>query len=196
MKKPPVEVERVCTSPSHLPPRTGPELAVVGRSNVGKSTLLNALLNSPGLLRTSRTPGRTQAVIFVRVGEKGYVVDLPGYGYAKVPMGVRRSWAGLVNGYLESRSGQAALLLIDVRREPGEDERQLMEWFRRYEWTVRVVLTKSDKLPRGKRTEAARNAAKALGLETGREPILFSAVTGEGLKALRAIVEKSMESRT
>ncbi|MGC8762524.1 MAG: ribosome biogenesis GTP-binding protein YihA/YsxC [Acidobacteriota bacterium] len=196
MKTPVVEVERVCTAPSQLPPRKGPEVAVVGRSNVGKSTLVNALLNRPGLLRTSRTPGRTQAVIFVRVGEKGYVVDLPGYGYAKVPESVRRSWAGLVNGYLESRRGQTALLLVDVRREPGEDERQLMEWFRRYEWTVQVVLTKSDKLPRGKRTAAERNAAKALGLETGREPLLFSAVTGEGLKALRAIVERSMEPRT
>lgn len=196
MKTPVVEVERVCTAPSHLPPRTGPEVAVVGRSNVGKSTLVNALFGRADLLRTSRTPGRTQAVIFVRVGERGHVVDLPGYGFAKVPLAVRRSWAGLVNGYLESRRGQTALLLIDVRREPGEDERQLMAWFRRYEWTVRVVLTKSDKLPRGKRAQAAKAAAKSLGLETGMEPLLFSAVTGEGLKALRAIVERSMEPRT
>ncbi len=188
-----VELDRVCTAPKQLPPRSLPELAVIGRSNVGKSSLINALLGRSGFMRVSRTPGRTQAILFVRVGELGYVVDLPGYGYARAPAGVRRSWAALVNGYMESRGGSAALLLLDVRREPGEGEHQLMEWFRRFGWEVRVVLTKADKLPRGRRAAAVSAASKALGLSSETPPLLFSSLTGEGLPALRKLVERSME---
>jgi len=189
-----VELERVCTAPKQLPPRSLPELAVIGRSNVGKSSLINSLLGRPGFMRVSRTPGRTQAILFVKVGDLGYVVDLPGYGYAKAPEGVRRSWAALVNGYMESRGGSAALLLVDVRRDPGQGEHQLMDWFRRYGWEVRVVLTKADKLPRGRRAAAAAATARALGLSPDTPPLLFSSLTGEGLPALRKLVERSMES--
>ncbi len=188
-----VKIERVCVSTEQLPRPGLPEVSVIGRSNVGKSTLINRVLGVGKILRVSRTPGRTQAVIFVDVNGSGYLVDLPGYGYAKVPLAVKRSWRSLVETYLARRAVGMGVLLVDIRRDAEEEEKRMVEWFRYYGRPFSVVMTKADKLPRGRWKARARVLAGELLLEGNEEPIPFSAVTGEGVKTLRLIVKKSME---
>jgi GTP-binding protein len=186
-------LEKVCATPAQLPAAGPPEVAVIGRSNVGKSTLINAVLGQRGFMRVSNTPGRTQAVFFVGMGGKGFLVDLPGYGFAKAPEAVRRSWGGLVEAYLRRQAPGPALLLIDIRREPGEGDLKMARWFRHYGRPFQVVLTKADKVSRGQWRPRAAAISRELELEEGLGPIPFSAVTGEGVRTLRIFIEKSME---
>jgi GTP-binding protein len=168
-------------------------VAVIGRSNVGKSSLINAVLGQRGLMRVSNTPGRTQAVFFVGLDGKGFLVDLPGYGFAKAPESVRRTWGALVEAYLKRQAPGPALLLVDMRREPNEGDMQMARWFRHYGRPFQVVLTKADKVSRGQWKPRATKVAQGLGLEADQRPLPFSAVTGEGVKALRNLIEKTME---
>lgn len=126
-----------------------PEIAVAGRSNVGKSSLLNHLLHSKGLAKTSSTPGKTQALNFFQVGESLVFVDLPGYGFASVPLAVRKKWGPMVQTYLEGRETlKLLLLLFDIRRTPNEEDLQLLEWANYYQKPVILILTKVDKVTR------------------------------------------------
>ncbi len=157
------------------------EIAIVGRSNVGKSSLLNALAGKRGLARTSRTPGRTQAINFFTLGETMALVDLPGYGYAKMPQALATRIASAMREFLEARKNLAALiLLIDSRRGPQQEEVDLAEAAKARNLVLFVVATKIDKL---KRSERASALAKMRALEI--EPILCSAETGEGIDLLR-----------
>ena len=154
-----------------------PELAFAGRSNVGKSSLLNALGGVPGLARTSNTPGRTRLVNWFRVdppkGRAVAFVDLPGYGYAKVSKSERAAWQPLVEAYLERREVlRSVLVLVDARRGAEEEEKELLDYLARAEVPAQVVLTKADKLAKAKRKPAAAAVRRDLGL--ARDPLLAS----------------------
>lgn len=169
--------------PEQFPPETLPELAVVGRSNVGKSSLINALTGQSNLARTSRTPGRTRLVNWFEVNGKFLLVDLPGYGYAEVSRDMRESWRPLIEKYLADRKTLAGvLLLIDVRRGPGDEELDFVPWLEARDVPIVVALTKADKLPKNKRMLEVTKAKKTLGLK--RDPHAVSAQTGDGLDGL------------
>ena len=133
-----------------FPAETLPEIAFAGRSNVGKSTLINSLLNRKKLVKTSATPGKTQLINFFKVNDKFYFVDLPGYGYAKVPESVRRKWQNLVEAYLSERKTlRNVVLIIDSRHNPTSQDRQLLEWLKYFQRPSLIVASKIDKLKRG-----------------------------------------------
>ncbi len=183
-------------------PRDGfPEIAFMGRSNVGKSSLLNALLGVKGLARTSKSPGRTQAIHFYRVNDRLYFVDLPGYGYAKVPREMRAAWQQLVESYLQGASRpDLAVQLVDARHEPTDLDGELLEWLGARGIRHQIVLTKADKLSRSERARALQRAAGWLGGSAG-EPggdaamkvLAVSAVTGDGLPQLWKIIDDVLE---
>ena len=180
-------------------PRDGfPEIAFMGRSNVGKSSLLNRLLGTHGLARTSKTPGRTRAINFFCVNDRLYFVDLPGYGYARVPEPMRRQWKGLVEAYLEDPGRlDLAIQLVDARHDPTDLDLELTGWLRSRGLAHRVVFTKADKLSGNQRARALERGARALGLPPGDRPLFVSAVTGDGLPALwRAIDDACTAHRT
>jgi GTP-binding protein len=171
--------------PADFPPPTLPEVAVVGRSNVGKSSLINALVGRDGLARTSRTPGRTRLVNWFEIGSRPpfFLVDLPGYGYAEVSQAVRESWRPLIETYLEQRASLAGvLLLIDIRRNVQDEELDFVPWLAAKETPLVVALTKADKLPKNKRALEAARARKLLGLR--RDPVCVSTLAGEGIEPL------------
>ena len=133
-----------------FPAATLPEIAFAGRSNVGKSTLINSLLSRKKLVKTSGTPGKTQLINFFKVNDQFYFVDLPGYGYAKVPESVRRKWQTLVEAYLSERETlRNVVLIIDCRHNPTVQDRQLLEWLGYYQRPSLIVASKIDKLKRG-----------------------------------------------
>ena len=172
----------VCSAvtPEQYPPDDLPEVAFAGRSNVGKSSLINKILNRKKLVRTSKTPGRTQLLNFFEINELWRFVDLPGYGYAKVPKEVQKRWRPMVENYLTTRVNLRGMVwLLDIRREVSKEDLTLWDWLRTEELTVIVVITKADKLSKNKRNKQAAAIAKSLGRKT-RELIQFSAISGEG----------------
>jgi GTP-binding protein len=181
--------------PSDFPPPSWPEVAVVGRSNVGKSSLLNALVGQPGLARTSRTPGRTRLVNWFAIDERFHLVDLPGYGYAAVNKSTREGWRPLIEGYLSERKSLAGvLLLIDIRRGVQDEELDFVPWLAQREMPVVVALTKADKLAKHKRMLEVTRAKQALGLR--RDPLAVSATSHEGIDPLwRAVTQLTKPPR-
>lgn len=164
-----------------------PEIAVAGRSNVGKSSLINCLLRRRGLARASKAPGRTQLLNFFLVNQEFYLVDLPGYGYAKVPDSVRRAWGPMVEEYLAAAPDlRGVILLIDARQGVTEKDLQMKGFLDDLSLDCLLVLTKIDKLRRTARDAQIRDAAGALGLGDPRQIIAFSAKSGEGREALLA----------
>jgi GTP-binding protein len=158
---------------------------MVGRSNVGKSSLINAVLKRKAVARVSQTPGKTQAIHFYLVNERFHIVDLPGYGYAKVAKSMQQSWRELVRGYLENADAlRLIFLLLDVRHEPGEHDMQMHEWTRATTIDERIVLTKSDKLSNAQLAKQRAAIAKELELPV-TDLIAFSAVTKKGIDEVR-----------
>ena len=167
---------------SDFPRDKYPEIAFCGRSNSGKSSLLNALTNSQGLARTSSSPGRTQLINFFLIDGQTYYVDLPGYGYAKVPKGIRDTWGEMVEGYLRNRDPlKLAIMLVDSRIPPTDSDLVMKEWLDHFGIPSLVVLTKSDKISRNETNNALRKCAQTL---QSKEIIAFSAVTGFGKEAI------------
>ncbi|MGH7570254.1 MAG: ribosome biogenesis GTP-binding protein YihA/YsxC [Gemmatimonadota bacterium] len=171
------------------------EIAFTGRSNVGKSSLLNTLLRRKNFARTSRTPGRTRAIHYYRVGDRCYFVDLPGYGYAAVPEAVKRGWSPMIEEYLEVSPRLVGILsLIDGRRLPTPLDRRMIAWLAERGLPTLVVLTKADKVPRARRPAQLHETAGSLGLD--RDQVLwFSAHTGEGRDAVLGAAEDLLEDR-
>jgi len=158
-----------------------PEIAFAGRSNVGKSSLINVLVNRKKLARTSSTPGRTQSINFFRFGETLYLVDLPGYGFARVPVKVRQSWRQMVETYLEHRETlKAVVVILDIRRDPAAGDIDLLHWLNHYQIAPIIVLTKADKLSRQQARQRAGLIAGGLAGMSPAEPIVFSAKTRQG----------------
>lgn len=173
-----------------LPAPELPEIAFAGRSNVGKSSLINKLLNRRGIAKTSATPGRTQSINFILVNRALYLVDLPGYGYAKVPLEVKKHWGKLINGYLEQRSCLKLLVLIvDARRRGTEDEKLFVQWLERQNIAWVLVLTKTDKLKNAERARSRRHWREFLG---AREPVEFSSASGEGRDRLWSAINAAL----
>lgn len=174
-----------------LPPQDVPELAFAGRSNVGKSSAINALANRRRLAFVSKTPGRTQTINFFDLGGRGRLVDLPGYGYARVPQSVRAQWDALVGGYLGSRRSLAAVVvLMDARRPFTPHDEHLLEWLRPSGRRRLVLLSKCDKLTRGERAGQLRKArARLEAADPGARLLLFSSLSGEGVDEARALLE-------
>ncbi len=166
----------------------------MGRSNVGKSSLINALLGIKGLARVSRTPGKTQQINFFEVDRSFILADLPGYGFAQVPEAVRRGWGPLVEAYLGSRKAlRLVVFLLDFRRIPSPQDLQLRSWLTGRPFPVRFVLTKADKLSRGQRGVQARKIAESLGI--GVEHLTYcSAITREGTRELWAILRNALDN--
>jgi GTP-binding protein len=182
-------------SPEQFPRDGLPEVAFLGRSNVGKSSLLNALVGSPALARVSSEPGRTRLVNFFRVGDELYLADLPGYGYARVPETLRRGWERLVSAYLVGRAPLVlCLFLVDVRHPPSEGDRTLKRFLDEQGLRYAVAATKADKLGRGelarrRRDLAAELGAGALGLTT------VSATTRDGIDELWRTIRAATKER-
>jgi GTP-binding protein len=182
------------STPDRFPRDRAPQIAFMGRSNVGKSSLINRMLGTRGLARTSKTPGRTREIHFYRVNRKIDFVDLPGYGYARVPKPMREEWKGLVEAYLEGAPGpDLSVVLVDARHPPTGMDQELVDWLRSAGRPSRIALTKIDKLPRGRRAAAVAAAASALGTPPDALPIPVSAVTGDGIPALWRVVDAACE---
>lgn len=166
--------------PADYPPPSLPEIAFAGRSNVGKSSLINVLVERKGLVRTSSTPGRTQLINFFDVNGCLTLVDLPGYGYAKVPLEVKRQWGPMMERYLAGRETlQGVVLILDIRRVPADGDLQMLSWLRSYGRRPIIVLTKTDKLTKNERAKQLALIAKTL--EMPRDQLLlFSALNREG----------------
>jgi GTP-binding protein len=174
-----------------LPPAGVPELVFAGRSNVGKSSAINALANRRRLAFVSKTPGRTQTINFYDLGEHGRLVDLPGYGYARVPLVVRSQWDALISGYLKSRiSVAAAVVIMDARRPFAPQDVAMVEWLAPLGVRLLVLLSKCDKLSRAERRDALAAAHRGLAARDGSgEVLLFSSLTGEGVDQARRLLD-------
>jgi len=176
-----------------LPKPLLPELAFSGRSNVGKSSLINVLLNRKGFAKTSSTPGRTQSINFMEINSSVYFVDLPGYGYANVPLAVRKKWQPLIEGYLAQRTTLRLLVLLaDIRREPQEDEELFVAWLKQLDIPLLVVLTKIDKVKKNSQVTSLRQWQKRLDID--EKIVLFSAVTGEGKEKIWRYLDLSLRT--
>jgi GTP-binding protein len=170
-----------------------PEIAFCGRSNSGKSSLLNALTNSQGLARTSSSPGRTQLINFFLIDGQTYYVDLPGYGYAKVPKGIRDTWGEMVEGYLRNREPlKLAIMLVDSRIPPTDSDRTMKKWLDHFGIPNLVVLTKSDKISRNELTKAQKICAETL---QTKEIIAFSAITDFGKDAVLRKIRDAIDHK-
>lgn len=184
--------ERSAFGPQDEPKGRDPQVVFLGRSNVGKSSLINRLLGVKGLARTSSQPGRTQCVNFYRVNDRLWFVDLPGYGYARVPERVRRQWGPLVEGFLERRREEiaCAVLLVDSRRRPTEHDRLMAEWLDDREIDYLVAATKADKLS-GNDRQRARKGLKETWPD-GPPAMLVSSASGHGIKELWRGVDEAL----
>ena len=188
-------IEASAAKVADLPPPGPPEIAFLGRSNVGKSSLLNRLAGRKRLARTSATPGKTRLLHVYRIegdGRSLRLVDLPGYGWARVSKAERRRWRDLVEGYLGTRGSlRLAVLLQDLRRDPGEDEHELLEWLAQRGIPAVVAITKTDKLKPMRRKERLRALSQELGLPSARV-VATSAQTGDGIQDLWRALEASL----
>lgn len=179
--------------PAHYPDEKLPEIAFAGKSNVGKSSLINVLVHQKNLARTSNTPGRTQLINFFSVNEKYSLVDLPGYGFAKVPDEVRKKWRPMVESYLAVRTKlKLVILIIDARREPSQEDMDLAHWLINNQIPFLFVLTKIDKLSNNELNASLRRFREQSGLPDDIAPILFSARTGQGREAVWSEIEKAV----
>jgi GTP-binding protein len=175
--------------PAEIPPEAGPELAFAGRSNVGKSSAINALTKRKRLAFVSRTPGRTRTLNVYALGDAGRLIDLPGYGYASASQAVRAGWDELIGGYLAQRRSLAGVvILMDARRPLGALDREFLAWLRPVQAQRLVLLTKSDKLSRTERASTLAAVKRALPTEDG--VLLFSGKEGEGVDATRELLER------
>ena len=185
-----VSLETVCGITSRLPENTLPEIAFAGKSNVGKSSLINALMNRKALARTSAQPGKTQTINFYNINDAMYLVDLPGYGYAKVSQEIREKWGKLIERYLHgSKQLRAVFLLIDIRHEPSENDRRMYEWIVYQGYDPIIIATKLDKIKRSQVQKHIKAIRQGLNVRPGTQILPFSASTKQGREEIWQVIE-------
>ena len=176
-----IELETVCGVTSKLPENTLPEFAFAGKSNVGKSSLINALMNRKSFARTSAQPGKTQTINFYNINEALYFVDLPGYGYAKVSQELKAKWGKMIEGYLKkSKQLRCIFLLVDIRHEPSENDKNMYDWIVYHGFEPVIIATKLDKINRSQIAKQVKVLRMGLGLPKETKLIPFSAETKQG----------------
>lgn len=179
--------------PGQYPASNQPEIALVGRSNVGKSSLINKFVNRKGLARTSSQPGKTQTLNFYHINEEWYFVDLPGYGYARVSKSAQSVWGKFINEYLEKRRELAGIIqLVDIRHPPSAEDVEMQRWIAHSGLHSLVVATKADKLSRSQVHRHLQAVRQELALPAGKPLAAFSAETGTGLEELFQWVEQTI----
>jgi GTP-binding protein len=171
--------------PDQYPQHTLPEIAFIGRSNVGKSSLLNTLVNKKNLAHISNTPGRTQRINFFNIDEKLCFVDLPGYGFAKVPERIKRQWKPMIESYLlKGQNLKSVVLILDSRHQPTKQDIMMREWLQAYHIPMILVATKIDKIPKSKRARQIKKIKETLRTQPTEKIFPFSALTHEGFKPI------------
>ena len=186
-----VSLETVCGLTSKLPENTLPEIGFAGKSNVGKSSLINALMNRKSLARTSATPGKTQTINFYNINEEMYLVDLPGYGYAKVSEQEKVQWGKMIERYLNtSKQLRAVFLLIDIRHDPSANDKMMYNWIVEQGFHPIIIATKLDKIKRSQIQKQVKAIKTGLNLLPGTSVIPFSAETKQGRDEIWELMDK------
>ena len=186
-----VSLDIVCGITSKLPYTGRPEVAFAGKSNVGKSSLINGLMNRKALARTSAQPGKTQTINFYNVNESIYLVDLPGYGYAKVSQSEKEKWGRMIEKYLHtSRNLKAVFLLVDIRHEPSANDKMMYDWILHNGYEPIIIATKLDKLKRSQVQKNVKQIKEGLNLRPGSMIIPFSAETKQGREEIWALIDE------
>lgn len=185
------ELETVCGVTSKLPEHDAPEFAFAGKSNVGKSSLINGLMNRKNLARTSQQPGKTQTINFYRINQEFYFVDLPGYGYARVSETEKAKWGKMIERYLTgSEVLKIVFLLIDIRHEPGANDRQMYDWVVSSGFTPVIIATKLDKINRSQKDKQVKLIRTTLKCGQEVKVIPYSSVTKQGREEILALMEE------
>ena len=191
-----INLETVCGITSKLPENDKPEIAFAGKSNVGKSSLINALMNRKSFARISATPGKTQTINFYNINDALYLVDLPGYGYAKVSQQEKEKWGKMIERYLHSsKQLRAVFLLIDIRHEPSANDKMMYDWVVSQGYNPIIIATKQDKLKRSQIDKHVRMLRQGLKLMPGTRIIPFSSVTKQGRDEIWELVETELLDR-
>lgn len=186
-----VELEIVCGITSTLPETEHIEVAFAGKSNVGKSSLINALMNRKSLARTSATPGKTQTINWYNINQEMYLVDLPGYGYAKVNQAEKVKWGKLIERYLHgSKQLQAVFLLIDIRHDPGSNDKLMYKWIVEQGFQPIIIATKLDKLKRSQVQKHLKMLRQGLQLIPGTKILPFSALSKQGREEIWELIDR------
>ena len=189
-----VSLDLVCGITSKIPQTGRPEVAFAGKSNVGKSSLINGLMNRKSLARTSSQPGKTQTINFYNVNEQMYLVDLPGYGYAKVSEAVKAKWGRMIEDYLhQSPTLRAVFLLIDIRHEPSGNDRLMYHWICEQGYEPIIIATKLDKIKRSQVQKQLKVLRQGLEVRPGTQMIPFSAETKQGREEIWALIDQLIE---
>lgn len=187
------ELETLCGITSKLPENVLPEVAFAGKSNVGKSSLINGLLNRKALARTSSSPGKTQTINFYNINRELYFVDLPGYGYAKVSQEIRNKWGRMIERYLnKSKQLRMVFLLIDIRHAPGENDRVMYNWIVENGYQPVIVATKLDKIKRSQKDKNIKIIRETLQVSGNTRIIPFSAVSRQGTEEIWDVIQLSI----
>jgi len=185
-----VELETVCGITSKLPENIHPEFAFAGKSNVGKSSLINALMNRKSYARTSSQPGKTQTINYYNINDELYYVDLPGYGYAKVSVAVKEKWGRMIENYLHrSEVLKLVFLLVDIRHEPGANDREMYDWIVANGYRPVVIATKLDKINRSQKDKQVKLIRTTLKADKDTIIIPFSAETKQGREEIWSLIE-------
>lgn len=188
-----VNLETVCGITSTLPRNSLPEIAFAGKSNVGKSSLINGLMNRKSYAKTSSTPGKTQTINFYNINEELYLVDLPGYGYAKVSEKEKREWGRLIERYLHSSEQlRAVFLLIDIRHDPSANDRIMYDWIISNGFHPIIIATKADKINRSQLQKQIKAVRQGLGVDRDTIVIPFSAQTKQGRDEIYDLIDGMM----
>lgn len=186
-----INLETVCGITSKLPDNKKPEIAFAGKSNVGKSSLINALMNRKSYARISATPGKTQTINFYNINDEMYLVDLPGYGYAKVSEKEKIQWGRLIEKYLHgSKDLKAVFLLIDIRHEPSANDKMMYHWIVEMGYNPIIIATKLDKIKRSQVQKHIKMIKEGLSLVPGTTVIPFSSVTKQGREEIWELTER------